>query len=162
MERRSAKVAAVALTNKMARMAWAMMARGDRIEPLCQHRNLEHADQSARRSWREPQTCNAPMPVGHGPGQPTCARALPARAFDRDPIRGEHYGQRPSSSAASKGWTHASSDQRQCIRLKSPCQHGAAHTWRLADIYRRISLSASSLPSILWSARSQLAKRNGI
>jgi transposase len=39
------------------------------------------------------------------------------------------YGQRPSSSAASKGRTHGSSDQRQCIRSKSSCQHGAVHTW---------------------------------
>jgi transposase len=29
MERRSAKVAAVALANKMARIAWAMMTRGE-------------------------------------------------------------------------------------------------------------------------------------
>ena len=37
-----------------------------------------------------------------GKGQPTMRQALRARAFDRDPIRGEHYGQRPCSAPHSK------------------------------------------------------------
>jgi transposase len=32
MERRPAKVAAIALANKMARMVWAMMTRGERYK----------------------------------------------------------------------------------------------------------------------------------
>ena len=37
-----------------------------------------------------------------GKGQPTMRQALRARAFDRDPICGEHYGQRPCSAPHSK------------------------------------------------------------
>jgi transposase len=37
LERRPAKVAAIALANKIARMAWAIMARGERYrEPILQ------------------------------------------------------------------------------------------------------------------------------
>ncbi len=51
------------------------------------------------------------------------------RAFDRNLIRGEHYGQRPSDSAASTGRTHGSTDQL-CITVKKtlanrePSTHG--------------------------------------
>ena len=65
-----------------------------------------------------------------------CHSALRARAYDRDLIRGEHYGQRPWNKAASKGRTHGSSDQHCDIVQKIPCQHGAVHTWHEAAVQR--------------------------
>jgi len=41
---------------------------------------------------------------------------LRLRPFDRDLICGEHYGQRPSDSAAPKGRTDGSTDQH-CITV---------------------------------------------
>src|SRR5512133_2259373 len=54
------------------------------------------------------------------------------RAFDRDLIRGGHYGQRPSCAALT-GRTHGCTDQC-CKREESSCQLGAVHTWPIADI----------------------------
>jgi hypothetical protein len=42
---------------------------------------------------------------------------LRLRAFDRDLICGEHYGQRPSNSAAQTGRTDGSTDQH-CIAVQ--------------------------------------------
>ncbi len=63
-------------------------------------------------------------------GHPILASAaLRLRAFDRNLICGEHYGQRSSKSAASTGRTHGSTDQ-PCITVKKtlanrePSTHG--------------------------------------
>ena len=65
--------------------------------------------------------------------------------------RGEHYGQRPWVSAASKGRTHGSTDQ-PCITSKSSCQQGAVHTWHKRTTYPRLP----NLPWIEASSRSFL------
>src|ERR1700730_505222 len=51
------------------------------------------------------------------------------RAFDRDLIRGGHYGQRPVCSANRPNtWPH----RPACKREENPCQLGAVHTWHIA------------------------------
>ena len=65
-------------------------------------------------------TDNAPSRSIRRSGHPILASAASRlRAFDRDLICGEHYGQRPSDSAASKGRTDGSTDQH-CITVKKP------------------------------------------
>ena len=54
------------------------------------------------------------------------------RAYDRDLIRGGHYGQRPRVPHL-KGRTHGCTDQG-CKREESSCQLGAVHTWHKADM----------------------------
>src|SRR5262245_36812495 len=75
------------------------------------------------------------------------------RAFDRDPIRGGHYGQRSCEPrlkaehmaaptkpcdvkilrANSEPSTHGCTDQA-LRREDSPCQLGAVHTWHVPDL----------------------------
>src|SRR2546430_17519107 len=53
------------------------------------------------------------------------------RAFDRDLIRGGHYGQRPVCRANRPNtWLH----RPACKREENPCQLGAVHTWHFATI----------------------------
>jgi hypothetical protein len=52
------------------------------------------------------------------------------RAFDRDLIRGGHYGQRPSVPRRPNTWLHRPSLPREDSR----CQPGAVHTWPFAAI----------------------------
>ena len=140
MERRSVKIAAIALANKIARMAWAMMARNESYRTPLPHQHkaaeqtrgnsiprnevgkgndrIMHPSQSARRS-----------------GQPTCAIApTRARAFDRDPICGEHYGQRPCEVPHQQA-EHMAAPTSRAISFKKPlptrsrphmalCRHG--------------------------------------
>ncbi len=50
----------------------------------------------AQRGWEGARSNNAPKPVGPQTGTPhLCRSANRARVYDRDPICGEHYGQRP-------------------------------------------------------------------
>jgi transposase len=103
MARRPIKVAAIALANKIARIAWAMMVRGTRYkESHCRRRRETRAGTSSRpRGWKGQVTDNAPSRSIRRSGHPTLASAaLRLRVFDRDLICGEHYGQRPSRSAA--------------------------------------------------------------
>ena len=69
-------------------------------------------------------------PVDPGSGQPIWAVALRVRAFDRDPIRGRHHGQRPCASHLKAEHMAARPGRRE----ESPCQHGAVHTWHFCDI----------------------------
>src|ERR1700730_2260620 len=51
------------------------------------------------------------------------------RGFDRDLIRGEHYGQRSCEPHKRPNtWLH----RPACGREESPCQLGAVHTWHSA------------------------------
>ena len=53
------------------------------------------------------------------------------RAFDRDLIRGGHYGQRLVCRANRPNtWLH----RPACKREENPCQLGAVHTWHKADM----------------------------
>jgi len=61
------------------------------------------------------------------------------RAFDRDLIRGEHYGQRPCS-AAQIGRTHGCTNQPRTTVKENPCQWGAVHTWHKSDMTRLVTL----------------------
>jgi hypothetical protein len=83
-------------------------------------------------------------------GQPTCASASRMRAFDRDLIRGEHYGQRPLCAALT-GRTHGCTDQpanmKKSLANSEPSTHGTKRTsrdvclfvrfWGEADMPRR-------------------------
>jgi hypothetical protein len=52
------------------------------------------------------------------------------RAFDRDLIRGGHYGQRPVCRANRPNtWLH----RPACKREENPCQLGAVHTWHFGE-----------------------------
>src|SRR6476469_6570907 len=64
-------------------------------------------------------------------GQPTCATASRMRAFDRDLIRGGHYGQRSCEPHKQAEHMAAPTSLR---REESPCQPGAVHTWHEADM----------------------------
>ncbi len=74
---------------------------------------------SRSRGWKGQVTDNAPSRSSRRSGHPILAiAALRLRAYDRDPICGEHYGQRLSKSAASTGRTDGSTDQR-CITVEN-------------------------------------------
>jgi hypothetical protein len=53
------------------------------------------------------------------------------RAFDRDLIRGGHYGQRSCEPHLQA--EHMAALTQACIREESPCQPGAVHTWHLGQ-----------------------------
>jgi hypothetical protein len=54
------------------------------------------------------------------------------RLFDRDLIRGRHYGQR--SCEPHQKAEHMAAPTNVAKREESPCQSGAVHTWHLADM----------------------------
>ena len=53
------------------------------------------------------------------------------RAFDRDLIRGGHYGQR--SCEPHQKAEHMAAPTNDANREKSSCQLGAVHTWHIAS-----------------------------
>jgi hypothetical protein len=53
------------------------------------------------------------------------------RAFDRDLIRGGHYGQRSCEPHLQA--EHMAALTQACIREESPCEPGAVHTWHKTD-----------------------------
>src|SRR5215469_17316647 len=63
------------------------------------------------------------------------------RAFDRDLVRGGHYGQR--SGEPRKKAEHMAAPT-SCRGEESPCQQGAVHTWHKGDDKTR------SQPRLLW------------
>jgi hypothetical protein len=54
------------------------------------------------------------------------------RAFDRDLIRGGHYGQRSCEPHLQA--EHMAALTQACISQESPCQPGAVHTWHFSDV----------------------------
>ena len=54
------------------------------------------------------------------------------REFDRDLIRGGHYGQRSYEPRQKAG--HMAAPTNAAKREESPCQLGAVHTWHLAGM----------------------------
>src|SRR5204862_5299346 len=104
LARRPTKVAAIALANKLARMAWALMTRGERynypVDPAVRTTHLCH--------------CISRM-----------------RAFDRDLIRGRHYGQR-SCEPHSKAEHMAAPTQACHVRFSLP-------TWSRPHMARSVS-----------------------
>ena len=96
------------------------------------HRQFETraGTRSRSRGWKGQRTNNAPSRSIRRSGHSILASAaLGLRVFDRNLICGEHYGQRPSKSAASTGRTHGCTDQH-CITVKislanrEPSTHG--------------------------------------
>jgi len=53
------------------------------------------------------------------------------RAFDRDLIRGGHYGQRSCEPHLQA--EHMAALTQACVRDESTCQPGAVHTWHFSD-----------------------------
>src|SRR5258708_30649916 len=54
------------------------------------------------------------------------------REFDRDLIRGGHYGQRSHEPRQKAG--HMAAPTNAAKREESPCQPGAVHTWHETDM----------------------------
>ncbi len=91
------------------------------------HRPLETraGTRSRSRGWKGQRTNNAPSRSTRRSGHSILASAaFRLRAYDRNLICGEHYGQRPKISAASTGRTHGSTDQL-CITVKNPLPTGS-------------------------------------
>jgi hypothetical protein len=59
------------------------------------------------------------------------------RAFDRDLIRGGHYGQRSCEPHLQA--EHMAALTQACIREESPCEPGAVHTWHKTDMPTRLA-----------------------
>lgn len=145
LSRRTPKIGAVALANKMARMIWAMMITGER--------------------YREPTVFTIRNQVGSAPGgvwEGSCdlmhssvetesgkthlRHSASSACFWSDAFRGRHYGQRPMH-AASIGRTHGRTD-RKAEHRKSPCQRRAVHTWaQSGGSARRASRVSARMPS---------------
>ena len=96
------------------------------------HRPLEIRASTARAHevGKGNRRTNAPSRSIRRSGHPILAiAAYRLRAFDRNLICGEHYGQRPKISAAQTGRTHGGTD-RLCITVKKslanrePSTHG--------------------------------------
>jgi hypothetical protein len=54
------------------------------------------------------------------------------RGFDRDLIRGGHYGQRSCEPQLQA--EHMAALTQACVREESSCQPGAVHTWHFSDL----------------------------
>ncbi len=96
------------------------------------HRQFETraGTRSRSRGWKGQRTNNAPSRSPRRSGHSILASAaFRPRAFDRNLIRGEHYGQRPSTECRINRpdtWQHRPALH---YRQKIPCQQGAVHTW---------------------------------
>jgi hypothetical protein len=64
------------------------------------------------------------------------------RVFDRDLIRGGHYGQR-SCETAPTGRTHSCTDQQRDVKI-SLANSGAVHTWHIATDANALDLGPVS------------------
>ena len=110
LAQRPTKVATVALANKIARMAWAIMTSGESYrEPELRGR----VDQALRRrqAWEGHDGLTHPAGRYRRTGKPTCAIAPSSACYWSGPDpRGRHYGQR-LMCAASTGRTHGRTDQ---------------------------------------------------
>src|SRR6476620_10661629 len=67
------------------------------------------------------------------------------RGFDRDLIRGGHYGQRTCEPHLQA--EHMAAPTQACLREDFSCQPGAVHTWHKADVaglsaFRRIIMTS--------------------
>src|SRR2546428_574274 len=91
-------------------------------------------DPKAFRSGRNFSAWIGLVPKQHSSGcqdNPLVPAHCQMRAFDRDLIRGGHYGQRPVCRANRPNtWLH----RPACKREENPCQLGAVHTWHQAAV----------------------------
>jgi Transposase IS116/IS110/IS902 family len=129
LARRSPKIAAVALANKMARMIWPMMMTGERYrEPV-----VAAAQPAAPgRVWKGNRDIMRSKPRT---GKPICAKAPRARAFDRDP-----------------------SQRKALWPAASVCRTNRPHTWphRPKDRTSKIALPTESRPHMAQSGHSKV------
>src|SRR6266404_4359792 len=81
------------------------------------------------------------------------------RAFDRDLIRGRHYGQRSCEPHLQA--EHMAAPTNAAKREESPCQPGAVHTWHISEVLLGsfdflFRGCPRTLPSIIRAARCKL------
>ena len=128
LARRPTKVAAIALANKIARMAWAMMVKVNVTRnPSRLRRKRDRVGHPARcEGWEGEQHVMQSRSIWRS-GQPTYPHALSNAGFrlGPDPRRALWPAAR---CAAQKGRTHGRTDQCCCICEESSCQLGAVHT----------------------------------
>src|SRR4051794_38689521 len=125
LARRPTKVAAIALANKLARMAWAD-GEGRALQESRRACGVTRSRWVARcEGWEGIQHVMQSRSIRRS-GQPLVPPHSQMRAFDRDLISGGHYGQR-SCEPHLKGRTHGRTDQC-CEREESACQLGSVHT----------------------------------
>ena len=126
LARKPAKLVAVALANRTARIVWAVMARGDG------YRAQRDRRASGLNRPQGPQDCEGEEEVmakrsSRGSGRPEeIQRASLARILDRDPIRELHQGQRPYAPRQRAGHMTAP-DQVAKAELKPLAGGGRPH-----------------------------------
>ncbi len=101
-----------------------------------------HAHEVGKGNRRNNAPSRSPRRSGHSI---LAIAATRLRAFDRNLICGEHYGQRPKISAASTGRTHGSTDQL-CITVKKTLANREPSTHGYKRRFRPVSKHDRSTP----------------
>src|SRR4029077_19579354 len=152
LQRGPRKGVAVALANKMARVAWAMMTTARPIGRRKPHRDW---GPTARRCRGDKRCKSNEMTIGRTdePDHPVGSNGASTPCPCLGLVRGSHLGQRPG--AASTGRTHdRTRSELSDFRSKTPCIRGAVHTWNP-------SVSASPFPATGSSRRAPAGNPSG-